>query len=145
MQIERFGAATLNSQPLTVLGVALKPGEKAAEVILTDEGVDRDGIFAGLEGGAYDAIFSSVTITDERKKTYNFSDPYFDANQGVVTPVDDTTIKSESDWAGKTIGAQIGTTGAIYVSDNLKETTLSHGDGNAHGKEVSLHTKPDAL
>jgi peptide/nickel transport system substrate-binding protein len=87
-----------------------------------------DGIFAGLEGGSYDAILSSVTITDERKKTYDFSDPYFDANQAVVTAADDTAIKSEADLAGKTLGAQIGTTGAIYVTDNLKETTLKEYD-----------------
>ena len=87
-----------------------------------------DGIFAGLEGGAYDAVLSSVTITDERKKTYDFSDPYFDANQAVVTVIDDMTIKSEADLAGKTLGAQIGTTGAIYVTDNLKETTLKEYD-----------------
>ncbi len=49
-----------------------------------------DGIFAGLEGGAYDGILSSVTITDERKKKYDFSDPYFDANQAVVVRADDS-------------------------------------------------------
>jgi polar amino acid transport system substrate-binding protein len=87
-----------------------------------------DGIFAGLEGGSYDAILSSVTISDERKQKYDFSDPYFDANQAVVALVDDTTIKSEADLAGKTLGAQIGTTGAIYVADKLKETTLKNYD-----------------
>lgn len=87
-----------------------------------------DGIFAGLEGGAYDAILSSVTITDDRKKTYDFSDPYFDANQAVVTRMDDNTIKSEQDLAGKKVGAQIGTTGAIYVGDKIKEATLKQYD-----------------
>lgn len=87
-----------------------------------------DGIFAGLDGGAYDAILSSVTITDERKKSYDFSDPYFDANQAIVVRTDDSTIKSEQDLAGKTVGAQIGTTGAIYVGDKLKEATLKQYD-----------------
>jgi len=87
-----------------------------------------DGIFAGLEGGSYDAILSSVTISDERKQKYDFSDPYFDANQAVVALMDNMTIKSEADLAGKTLGAQIGTTGAIYVADNLKETTLKNYD-----------------
>jgi len=87
-----------------------------------------DGIFAGLEGGSYDAILSSVTITDERKQKYDFSDPYFDANQAVVVRADDTTMKTEADLKGKTIGAQIGTTGAIYVTDNLKVTTLKEYD-----------------
>jgi polar amino acid transport system substrate-binding protein len=87
-----------------------------------------DGIFAGLEGGAYDAVLSSVTITDERKKTYDFSEPYFDANQAIVVRADDGAIKSEQDLAGKTVGAQIGTTGAIYVGDKFKEATLKQYD-----------------
>lgn len=87
-----------------------------------------DGIFAGLEGGAYDAILSSVTITEDRKKTYDFSDPYFDSNQAIVVRADDTAIKGEADLAGKQVGAQIGTTGAIYVRDNIKEATLKQYD-----------------
>ena len=87
-----------------------------------------DGIFAGLEGGAYDAILSSVTVTDERKKTYDFSEPYFDANQTIVVRTDDSAIKSEKDLGGKTVGAQIGTTGAIYVGDKLKDATLKQYD-----------------
>ncbi len=87
-----------------------------------------DGIFAGLEGGAYDAILSSVTITDDRKKTYDFSDPYFDANQAIVVRMDDPAIKAEADLAGKKVGAQIGTTGAIYVGDKIKEATLKQYD-----------------
>ena len=80
-----------------------------------------DGIFAGLEGGEYDAILSSVTITDDRKKTYDFSDPYFDANQAIVVRTDDTRIKTEADLTGKTVGAQIGTTGAIYVATRSRK------------------------
>ena len=93
------------------------------QAIAKDQGVEVeikntawDGIFAGLDGGSYDAILSSVTITDDRKKTYDFSDPYFDANQAVVVRADDASIKSEADLAGKKVGAQIGTTGAIYVT-----------------------------
>lgn len=74
-----------------------------------------DGIFAGLEAGQYDAILSSVTITDERKEKYDFSEPYFDANQGIVVRADDSAIKSEKDLVGKTVGVQIETTGAIAV------------------------------
>jgi len=34
-----------------------------------------DGIFAGLASGKYDAIASSVSITDERKQSMDFSNP----------------------------------------------------------------------
>ncbi|MGC8780992.1 MAG: transporter substrate-binding domain-containing protein, partial [Anaerolineae bacterium] len=53
--------------------------------------------------------------TDERKQKYDFSEPYFDANQGIVVRADDTTIKGEKDLVGKTVGVQIETTGAIAV------------------------------
>lgn len=69
-----------------------------------------DGIFAGLAMGRYDAISSSVSITEERKATMDFSDPYFEVMQGVVVR-EGSDIKSEADLAGKTLGAQIGTTG----------------------------------
>lgn len=74
-----------------------------------------DGIFAGLDGAAYDAVLSSVTITDERKQKYDFSDPYFNADQGIVVRADDAAIKSAADLAGKTVGAQLGTTGEAEV------------------------------
>lgn len=74
-----------------------------------------DGIFAGLEGSAYDAILSSVTITDERKQKYDFSDPYINAGQIVVVRADETAITDDKSLSGKVVGAQIGTTGAFAV------------------------------
>ncbi len=81
-----------------------------------------DGIFAGLENAQYDAIISSVTITEERKKTMDFSEPYFQVNQAVVVPAADTKTAKLADLKGKSVGAQIGTTGAIEVGKdaNLK-------------------------
>mgnify|MGYP001247266086 CR=1 FL=1 len=74
-----------------------------------------DGIFAGLENNQYDAIISSVTITDERKKTMDFSDPYFQVNQAVVVAMTDQATARLADLKGKAVGAQIGTTGAMEV------------------------------
>ena len=76
-----------------------------------------DGIFAGLEAGQYDAIISSVTVTEERKAAMDFSDPYFNANQAIVVLAEDTAIAGEADLQGKTVGVQIETTGAIAVRE----------------------------
>lgn len=73
-----------------------------------------DGIFAGLAAGRYDMIASSVTITDERKKQYDFSDPYINVGQILVVPKTETG-KVLADLKGKRVGAQIGTTGAMEV------------------------------
>ena len=86
-----------------------------------------DGIFAGLESGDYDAILSSVTITDDRKEKYDFSDPYINAGQVVVVRADETRIKSEKDLSGKKAGAQIGTTGAFAIQE-ISGATLKEYD-----------------
>ena len=86
-----------------------------------------DGIFAGLESGDYDAILSAVTINDDRKATYDFSDPYVNAGQAVVVRADETEISSDADLPGKVVGAQIGTTGAIAVGE-IEGATLKEYD-----------------
>lgn len=73
-----------------------------------------DGIFAGLDAGKNDAVCSSVTITDERKATMDFSTPYFKVRQALVVPKDSPATRIE-DLKGKTAGGQIGTTGYFAI------------------------------
>jgi polar amino acid transport system substrate-binding protein len=74
-----------------------------------------DGIFAGLAAGNYDAICSSVTITEERKQTMDFSEPYVNAGQVLVVAKTLNGVSTLKDMVGKKVGAQIGTTGAIEI------------------------------
>ena len=76
-----------------------------------------DGIFASLDAGEFDMVISSVTISDERKKTMDFSTPYLNAGQIMVVRKD-TEAKTLADFAGKQAGAQIGTTGAAEIKKN---------------------------
>lgn len=73
-----------------------------------------DGIFAGIAAGQYDAIISSVTITDERKAKFDFTVPYISIGQILVVPKAEKGTKI-GDLKGKKIGAQIGTTGAMEI------------------------------
>jgi len=43
-----------------------------------------DGIFTALADGQFDMVVSGVTITDERDKTVDFSDPYIIVQQGIL-------------------------------------------------------------
>lgn len=85
-----------------------------------------DGIFAGLAAGEYDAVISSVTITDERKEQYDFSEPYINAGQIVVVQAG-SDITGPDTLSGRTVGAQISTTGAFAVQE-MEGVTLKEYD-----------------
>lgn len=86
--------------------------EAGFEVVFKN--VAWDGIFAGLDAGQYDAVCSSVTITEERKKAMDFSIPYFKVRQALVVPKT-ASAKSLEEMKGLSVGAQIGTTGYFAV------------------------------
>lgn len=91
---------------IDLMAAMAKAGGFEVEVVNTA----WDGIFGGLIAGKYDCIMSSVSITDERKETMDFTEPYFEVKQGVVVQMD-SGIKTAADLAGKIVAAQIGTTG----------------------------------
>ena len=93
----------------------LKAVAKEAGVTVEFKNTAWDGIFAGLDSGQYDAIISSVTITDERKAKYDFTEPYTNIGQILIVPKTDKTSKKIADLKGKKVGSQIGTTGAMEV------------------------------
>jgi polar amino acid transport system substrate-binding protein len=75
--------------------------------------VGFDSLLAGISECQYDLAIAAITITEDRKATMNFTDPYINAGQIVTVRKETTEIKSKDDLGGKKIGAQIGTTGAI--------------------------------
>jgi len=85
-----------------------------------------DGIFASLANGESDAVISSVTITEDRKKTMDFSLPYINAGQVLIVP-SSSSAKTLADLSGKEVGAQIGTTGAIEI-DNTNATLKTYDE-----------------
>jgi polar amino acid transport system substrate-binding protein len=102
-----------------------------------------DGIFAGLAGGKYDAIASSVSITEERKNTMDFTDPYFEVKQGVIT-AKGADIKSVADLSGKVIASQIGTTG-YFVCKKIEGATAKSYDEIGLAVEDLYNGRLDAV
>ena len=68
-------------------------------------------------GGQIDLAIAATTITAERAKKVDFTDPYYNASQGLLVP-SGSDIQSVDDLAGKIVGAQDGTTGETYANDN---------------------------
>jgi polar amino acid transport system substrate-binding protein len=81
--------------------------------------------FTGLVAGqqcACDIDFSQVTITPDRAKVVQFTEPYFDANQGILVKKG-TKVGSLAEAKNLKWGAQLNTTGAAYIEDTIKPTT----------------------
>ncbi|HKM05960.1 MAG TPA: basic amino acid ABC transporter substrate-binding protein [Sphaerochaeta sp.] len=88
---------------------------KVQGVKITIQNVAWDGIFAGLSNGAYDAVASGVSVTDERKKTMGFSTPIMTITQSILAPKATTGLTSTATLANKKVGVQLGTTGHIFL------------------------------
>jgi polar amino acid transport system substrate-binding protein len=80
--------------------------------------VSFDQLVAG-QVGDFDVALSQVTITDERKQVVDFTEPYFESDQGVIvmagTKVDTVEEAKALQW-----GVQSGTTGADYLTNTLQ-------------------------
>lgn len=83
--------------------------------------MDFDAMIPALEANKIDAVLSQMSITDERKKSVDFTDVVtiapasFVAKKGSGITDDPATLK------GKTIGVQSGTTHETYLNQKLKD------------------------
>ncbi len=76
-----------------------------------------EGIFANVDKGDSDVALASITITEERKKQVDFSDPYFEATQMIVTADKGSDIKSFADLKERMVSVQNGTTADLILQD----------------------------
>lgn len=79
-----------------------------------------ESIIQGLLDNKYDAILGSMTVTEERLKTVDFTDTYYRSGSQLFVADDNTEIKTVDDAKGKIIGAVPATN---YEQDALKLTS----------------------
>lgn len=93
--------------------IAEKMGRKAE---FTDTSFET--IFRDVAQGKFEAVVSAATITDEREKAVDFSNPYYLSEQAVLVK-EGSDVKSLEDLDGKTVAAQQGTTGLELAKEKL--------------------------
>ncbi|MGF6147561.1 Glutamine-binding periplasmic protein precursor [Kingella potus] len=76
-----------------------------------------EGIFANVAKGDSDVALASITITDERKQIVDFTDPYFEATQMIVTSEKGSDIQSFADLKNRSVSVQNGTTADLILQD----------------------------
>ena len=90
---------------------------------------DWDGIIPALMAKKYDAIVASMSITDERKQTIDFSRPYYTTPAKFVAPKGTLKDISAASLKGRRVGVQRATIHENYMNDNFKGIA----DVNAYG------------
>jgi polar amino acid transport system substrate-binding protein len=83
-----------------------------------------EGIFNSLDQGDRDLLVSAITITDERRQTMDFSQPYFDAKQLIAVKSDSPVVKFD-DIKTLKVGVQNGTTGDEVVGKLLGKSSTA--------------------
>lgn len=91
------------------------------------ESLPFDGLIPALQTKKLDMVISSMTITAERAKTVDFSNPYFKAGLAIATQADESSLTSLDALQGKKIAVQIGTTGAQEAA-KVKDAKISTFD-----------------
>lgn len=87
-----------------------------------------------LEAQQCDAVIAGMSITDERKQKFDFSDPYFDSGVGMAVSSSNNDIKSYADLKGKKVAVKTGTEGYTFA-DSIKDQygfTLSTFEDSAN-------------
>jgi polar amino acid transport system substrate-binding protein len=91
--------------------------EAKLECVLTP--VAWDGIIPALTSKKIDMIMSSMSITDERLKTIDFSDKYYNTPTGVIGTKGVDFKPTPKGLAGKTIGVQVSTVHQAYAAKHF--------------------------
>ena len=81
-----------------------------------------DGIIPALTGGQIDAIMASMSITEERMQTIDFSDPYYNTPTVVAAAKGSGITATPEGLAGKILGVQVSTVHEAYAQKHFAGT-----------------------
>lgn len=81
-----------------------------------------------LDSGDIDCVLATFTITDERKKSWDFTTPYYTDHVGVLVQ-NASGIKSLADLKDKTVGVSSGSTSAKALVEAMIKTGVISNEG----------------
>ncbi len=115
--------------------------EVGAELVIED--MAFDSVLAAVQTGKADMGIAGLTVTEDRLKNVDFSNPYATAAQ-VIIVLNDSDIATPDDLAGKTVGVQLGTTGDIYA-DDIEDATVERYNKGFEAVQALIQGKVDAV
>lgn len=128
----------LNGSSTEIVGVDMAFGKKIADKLGVDLVVNDmtfSSILGSLTQGTIDIALAGMSITEERKQSVDFSDPYVESENRILTTTENaakyTTI---DDWKSLTLGAQKSTTQETIINESIKPANV-----------VTLEKVPDLI
>lgn len=88
------------------------------------QAMDFDGIVAGIQSARFDIGIAGMTITEERAKTIDFSDPYYDAGLILAVRSENQEIRSAGDLTGRKVGTRSGSTSEAYLKEHHSDANI---------------------
>lgn len=108
--------------------------------------VEFDSIVAGVQSGKYDIGCAGMTVTEDRLASVNFSTPYATGIQSIIvcegSEITDIDTLIDGDYV---VGVQQGTTGDIYMSDEIGDERVDRYNKGADAILALINGNVDAV
>ncbi|MFM7605496.1 MAG: transporter substrate-binding domain-containing protein [Prosthecobacter sp.] len=87
--------------------------------------INFDGLITALRTGSIDLVISSMTASDERRKSIDFSDPYVKTGLAILA-AKEAPVQSAADLQtpGRKLVVRLGTTGESWARQNLPKAEI---------------------
>ncbi len=131
----------------TIVGIDAEIAKAIADkmgVELEIEDIAFDSVIPEVTSGKADMGMAGMTVTEDRKKSVDFSNTYASAKQ-VVIVTEDSPIATIDDLTGKKIGVQTGTTGDIYASGDYGDENIERYAKGMEAVQSLSQGKVDAV
>lgn len=130
-----------------IVGIDAEIAAAVAEKLgmeLQIEDMAFDSIIPAVTSGKADVALAGMTVTEDRKANVDFTDTYAQAAQVIIVK-EDSAVAGPDDLKGKKVGVQQGTTGDIYVTDELGEDAVERYNKGFEAVEALKQNKIDAI
>lgn len=125
----------ISEQTGELVGFDIKIAKKVVKSLEKEMNIDHieiewvdmsfDALLAELETGSVDMVIAGMTPTEERKKTVDFSNIYFQAEIGILVREEDVSkYKTLKDFDNIVIGAQTGTIQEEIAKNEIKASEV---------------------
>ena len=98
-----------------------------------------DAALQAVQANQVDGVIAGMSITDERRKVFDFSEPYFESGIQMAVLEDNEDIKSYEDLRGKRVSVKNGTQGSDFansIKDQYGFEVVSFADSSTMFDEV---------